>query len=81
MPVCLKDSESVTLFLADLVVFMQCCNHPYLVNPSLQESLTNLSAKELLDFGIEASGKLKLLDVMLSEAESSKKRIIIITQV
>ncbi|MCO5569983.1 hypothetical protein L7F22_023697 [Adiantum nelumboides] len=64
-----------------LLKLRECCNHPFLVKPGFQESLTHLSAKELLDYGIRASGKLKLLDMMLGEAKSSNKRVLIITQV
>ncbi|KAI5073192.1 hypothetical protein GOP47_0011205 [Adiantum capillus-veneris] len=64
-----------------LLKLRECCNHPFLVKPGFQESLTYLSAKELLDFGIGASGKLKLLDMMLGEAKSSNKRVLVITQI
>ncbi|KAH7433729.1 hypothetical protein KP509_07G083100 [Ceratopteris richardii] len=64
-----------------LLRIRECCNHPFLVKPGYQESLTNMSAKQLLEFGIAASGKLKLLDIMLSEAKSSNKRVLILTQV
>ncbi|MCO5578935.1 hypothetical protein L7F22_032785 [Adiantum nelumboides] len=64
-----------------LLKLRECCNHPFLVKPGFQESLTYLSAKELLDYGIRTSGKLKLLDMMLGEAKSSNKRVLIITQV
>lgn len=62
-----------------LLKIRECCNHPYLVNPDLQ-NVKDISAKELLDLGIQMSGKLRILDMMLSEARCANKRVVIITQ-
>ncbi|KAI3831793.1 hypothetical protein MKX03_000135 [Papaver bracteatum] len=59
----------------------KCCDHPYFVNPSLQKILTKgLSEAEYLKFGIKASGKLQVLDKILSETKKQGLRVVIIFQ-
>ncbi|KAL0418218.1 UNVERIFIED_CONTAM: Helicase protein MOM1 [Sesamum radiatum] len=62
-----------------LLTVRKCCDHPYLLDPSVQERLfaEQRPAAELLDIGIEASGKLKLLDTMLTEIKTRGLRLII----
>jgi len=61
---------------------LQCCNHPYLLNPSLNNLVTRgLPVEEHFDIGIKASGKLQLLEKILFEAKSRKLRVIILFQV
>ncbi|KAL6316589.1 hypothetical protein AAG906_018844 [Vitis piasezkii] len=63
-----------------LISTPKCCDHPYIVDLSLQSFLTKgLPEIEYLDVGIDATGKLQLLDRMISEIKiewlcrSSKK--------
>ncbi|XP_026424072.1 uncharacterized protein LOC113320377 isoform X2 [Papaver somniferum] len=59
----------------------KCCNHPYFVNPSLQKVLTDgLSEAEYLNAGVKASGKLQVLDKILSETKKQGLRVLIIFQ-
>ena len=51
-----------------LISTPKCCDHPYIVDLSLQSFLTKgLPEIEYLDVGIDATGKLQLLDRMISE--------------
>ncbi|XP_026416372.1 uncharacterized protein LOC113311790 [Papaver somniferum] len=62
-------------------VLLICCNHPYFVNPSLQKVLTDgLSEAEYLNAGVKASGKLQVLDKILSETKKQGLRVLIIFQ-
>ncbi|KAK7850706.1 helicase protein mom1, partial [Quercus suber] len=58
-----------------------CSDHPYVADPSLQELLTTgLQPVEYLDVGINASGKLQLLDLMLMEIKKRGLRALILFQ-
>ena len=70
----------------------QCCNHPYIIDESLQplllkglEKVEYPSQKEkavaYLNVGIKASGKLQLLDSMLTELRKNRLRALILFQV
>ena len=60
----------------------QCCNHPYLVDVSLQSlQRKGLSEVEILDADINASSKLQLLDIILSELRLEGQRVLILFQV
>lgn len=60
----------------------KCCDHPYLVDPSIQTSLTkDLDPAKYLDVGIHASGKLQLLDDILMELKKRQLRVVILYQV
>ncbi|KAL0457018.1 UNVERIFIED_CONTAM: Helicase protein MOM1 [Sesamum latifolium] len=65
-----------------LLTVRKCCDHPYLLDPSVQERLfaEQRPAAELLDIGIEVSGKLKLLDTMLTEIKTRGLRVLILFQ-
>ncbi|XP_026432208.1 uncharacterized protein LOC113329558 isoform X2 [Papaver somniferum] len=64
-----------------LISTRKCCDHPYFVNPSLQKILTKgLSEAEYLKFGIKASGKLQVLDKILSVTKKQGLRVVIIFQ-
>ncbi|KAK4405858.1 Helicase protein MOM1, partial [Sesamum angolense] len=65
-----------------LLTVRKCCDHPYLLDPSVQERLfaEQRPAAELLDIGVEASGKLKLLDTMLTEIKARGLRVLILFQ-
>jgi len=60
----------------------QCCDHPYIMDPSLQISLTKDSKEaDILDIGIKASGKLQLLDAMLFNIKERGLRVLVLFQV
>ncbi|XP_058103445.1 uncharacterized protein LOC131247018, partial [Magnolia sinica] len=59
----------------------KCCDHPYLVDLSLQMKLTKGHPEvEYLDVGINASGKLQLLDKLLPEIKKRGLRTLILFQ-
>jgi SNF2 family DNA or RNA helicase len=61
---------------------LQCCNHPYLLDPSPSTFVTRgLPVEEHFDIGIKASGKLQLLEKILFEAKRRELRVIILFQV
>ncbi|XP_058199863.1 uncharacterized protein LOC131314930 isoform X5 [Rhododendron vialii] len=64
-----------------LISTRKSCDHPYLVDPLLQGVLTkDLPVVELLGVGIKASGKLQLLDTILSNIRDRGLRVIILFQ-
>ncbi|KAK6244712.1 hypothetical protein QUC31_011121 [Theobroma cacao] len=59
----------------------KCCDHPYLLDQSLQSVVTKgLSAEENLAVGIKVSGKLQLLDKILVETKARGLRVLILFQ-
>ncbi|KAI3852525.1 hypothetical protein MKX03_027944 [Papaver bracteatum] len=74
-------NETVEALRDVLTSTRKCCDHPYFVNSSLQETLTNgVSEAEYLNVGIKASGKLQVLDAILSETKKQGLRVLIIFQ-
>ncbi|KAK0583701.1 hypothetical protein LWI29_001666 [Acer saccharum] len=73
-------SDPVGVLRDILISIRKCCDHPYLVDESLQSLLIKDKETELLDVGIKASGKLQLLDSMLSEMKSRGLRVLILFQ-
>ncbi|MCL7035003.1 hypothetical protein MKW94_004353 [Papaver nudicaule] len=64
-----------------LITTRKCCDHPYLVDASLQKMLTNgLQVTEYLNVGVKASGKLQVLDKILSEIKKQGLRVLILFQ-
>ncbi|XP_077226776.1 uncharacterized protein LOC143860127 [Tasmannia lanceolata] len=64
-----------------LISTRKCCDHPYLVDGSLQGTLTKgLPEVEYLDVGVTASGKLQLLDKILPEIKNRGLRVLILFQ-
>ncbi|KAG1359754.1 hypothetical protein COCNU_08G012000 [Cocos nucifera] len=64
-----------------LISTRKCCDHPYLVEKLLQTSLTkDLPAVNILDVGVNASGKLLLLDKILKEIKNRGLRVLILFQ-
>ncbi|XP_019052887.1 PREDICTED: uncharacterized protein LOC104595051 isoform X5 [Nelumbo nucifera] len=64
-----------------LISARKCCDHPYLVDQSLQSLLTKgLPETEYLDIGVKASGKLQLLDCILSAIKDRGLRVLILFQ-
>ncbi|GMI92128.1 hypothetical protein HRI_002882200 [Hibiscus trionum] len=74
-------TDPVGVLRSILVSSRKCCDHPYDVDQSLQTLLTKgLQAVEFLEVGIKASGKLQLLDAMLSEIKKRELKVIILFQ-
>lgn len=79
----LKDSlifsnSDIVLHFFDL----KSCDHPYIVDPSLKILITkDLPPINFLDVEIKASGKLQLLDMILSEIKKQQLRVLILFQV
>ncbi|KAI3461416.1 hypothetical protein Pfo_018079 [Paulownia fortunei] len=65
-----------------LLTARKCCDHPYLLDSSVQEHLIaeQRPAAELLDIGIKASGKLQLLDRMLTEIKTRGLQVLVLFQ-
>ncbi|KAI3799370.1 hypothetical protein L1987_34664 [Smallanthus sonchifolius] len=62
-----------------LVSNRKCCDHPYIVDQSLQAALTkDLELAKFLEVGIKASGKLQFLDVILPEMRKRQLRVLIV---
>ncbi|XP_047320011.1 uncharacterized protein LOC124924022 [Impatiens glandulifera] len=66
--------------LQDVIVSTRkCCDHPYTVDQALEGLLMKqLFQPEILDVGIKASGKLQLLDTILSEIRNKGLRVLIL---
>ncbi|KAH6810386.1 hypothetical protein C2S51_024148 [Perilla frutescens var. frutescens] len=66
-----------------LLTVRKCCDHPYLLDGSEQARLiaNKHPAAEILDIGIKASGKLQLLDLMLTEIKTRGLQVLILFQV
>ncbi|TXG58175.1 hypothetical protein EZV62_016004 [Acer yangbiense] len=73
-------SDPVGVLRDILISIRKCCDHPYLVDETLQSLLIKDKETELLDVGIKASGKLQLLDSMLSEMKNRGLRVLILFQ-
>ncbi|XP_073312185.1 uncharacterized protein [Primulina huaijiensis] len=75
-------NDSVGALPDILLNVRKCCDHPYLVDSSLQERMLaeKCPAAELLDVGIKASGKLQLLDAMLTESMTQGLKTLILYQ-
>lgn len=77
---CLKN-DPVGALHDILISSRKCCDHPYNVDPSLQVLLTEgLKEPEVLNIGIKASGKLQLLDALLSKIKVQGLRVLILFQ-
>ncbi|XP_057864196.2 uncharacterized protein LOC131072142 isoform X2 [Cryptomeria japonica] len=76
-----RKNDSVERLRDLLLSLKKCCNHPYLVDPSLEISLTKkFPERECYDVGINASGKLQLLDNVLSKIKLKGQRLLILFQ-
>ncbi|KAJ4970479.1 hypothetical protein NE237_003578 [Protea cynaroides] len=74
-------NDSLGALSAILVSARKCCDHPYLLEPSLQSLLTEgLPEVEYLDVGIKASGKLQLLDKILQKMRKCGLRALVLFQ-
>ncbi|KAM0070177.1 putative DNA helicase [Helianthus debilis subsp. tardiflorus] len=57
-----------------------CCDHPYLVDPTLRNSSKDASLIDPLDAEVNVSGKLQLLDKLLLEIKRSGLRALVLFQ-
>ncbi|XP_050883884.1 helicase protein MOM1 isoform X3 [Lathyrus oleraceus] len=73
--------DSVGAIRDVLISTRKCCNHPYVIDPSLQTLLVKgLEEIEYLNVGVKASGKLQLLDSMLKELKKNDLRALVLFQ-
>ncbi|KAL4339761.1 hypothetical protein GQ457_08G020180 [Hibiscus cannabinus] len=73
--------DRVDAFRELIISFRKCCDHPYLLDQSLEFiSTKGLSAEANLDVGIEVSGKLQILDKILLETKARDLRVLILFQ-
>ncbi|KAL3618573.1 hypothetical protein CASFOL_037655 [Castilleja foliolosa] len=65
-----------------LLTVRKCCDHPYLVDPSIQERMIaeRRPAAELLNVGIKASGKLQILEMMLTQVKARGLQVLVLFQ-
>ncbi|KAL2938417.1 Helicase protein MOM1 [Bienertia sinuspersici] len=64
-----------------LISLRKCCDHPYIADLVLQRSLVGgLSSDAMMDLGIKASGKLYLLEKLLSEFKNLELKVLILFQ-
>ncbi|KAK7245118.1 hypothetical protein RIF29_39952 [Crotalaria pallida] len=68
--------------LRDLIISTRkCCDHPFLLDHSLHNFVTRgLPVEEHLNIGIKASGKLQLLEKILSEVRIRGLKVILLFQ-
>ncbi|XP_025663806.1 uncharacterized protein [Arachis hypogaea] len=76
-----QKSDKVNALRSLLNSTRKCCNHPFLLDSSLYNSINKgLSVEEQLNIGIKASGKLQLLEKILLKARSRGLRVMILFQ-
>ncbi|CAD6340635.1 unnamed protein product [Miscanthus lutarioriparius] len=74
-------TDSVGALRNILISLRKCCDHPYLVDQSLQSTLTkDLPITDILDIGVRSCGKLLLLDRMLQQIKIQGLRVLILSQ-
>ncbi|XP_050368638.1 helicase protein MOM1 isoform X2 [Argentina anserina] len=88
----LSSSKDLVGALHDLLrSTRKCCDHPYILEASVQEKVMEVEGiqaidnfeekkKAMLDAGIKTSGKLQLLDMMLMEIKNQGFRVLIVYQ-
>ncbi|XP_071688203.1 uncharacterized protein [Rutidosis leptorrhynchoides] len=64
------------------VSIRKCCNHPYLVDPTLHSNILKDQEPTMLkmDADIKSSGKLQFLDLVLPEVKKRSLRVLILFQ-
>ncbi|XP_022882775.1 helicase protein MOM1-like isoform X2 [Olea europaea var. sylvestris] len=73
--------DSVHALQEILISTMKCCDHPYLVDRSLRNSVVEgIPVAEQLNAEIELSGKLNLLHMILPEIKKRELRVLILFQ-
>ncbi|XP_068473323.1 uncharacterized protein [Phaseolus vulgaris] len=76
-----QKTDSVDALHELIISTRKCCDHPYLLEPALHNSVVQgLPVEEHLDIGIKASGKLLLLEKILLEAKRLGLRVLILFQ-
>lgn len=74
-------TDQVGAFREIITTLRKCCDHPYMVAPSLQSSMIKgLTQDQVLEVGIEASGKLQFLYEMLSKIRYLQHRALVLFQ-
>ncbi|AQL02865.1 Helicase protein MOM1 [Zea mays] len=74
-------TDSVGALRNILISLRKCCDHPYLVDQSLQSTLTkDHPVTDILDIGVRSCGKLLLLDRMLQQIRIQGLRVLILSQ-
>ncbi|XP_073151865.1 uncharacterized protein [Henckelia pumila] len=75
-------SDLVGVLRDILLTVRKCCDHPYLLDTSTQKALFDEQhpVAEILEIGIKASGKLHVLDLMLSEIKTRGLQVVILYQ-
>ncbi|KAF5822791.1 putative DNA helicase [Helianthus annuus] len=59
----------------------KCCNHPYTVDPEVQQSLMKDKDQSMVvEVGTKASGKLHFLDHILPQLQKHKRKVLILFQ-
>ncbi|KAL8154459.1 hypothetical protein V2J09_012219 [Rumex salicifolius] len=72
-------SDPVGLLREILISTRKCCDHPYVVEEKLQTRLIQGSRPEdILDIGVEASGKLYFLDTILTKMKDQGQKVVIL---
>ncbi|KAL9239326.1 hypothetical protein vseg_013661 [Gypsophila vaccaria] len=81
MILCAKNKHGAMNLHDILVRGRECCDHPYLVDSSLERFVNDARpVADILTTGIEASGKLALLDKFLHEVKGKGLRVVIVYQ-
>ncbi|XP_020210797.1 chromodomain-helicase-DNA-binding protein 3 isoform X2 [Cajanus cajan] len=76
-----QKSDSVDALHNLIISTRKCCDHPYLLDPTLHSFVTKgLPVEKHLNIDIKASGKLQLLEKILLEARSRQLRVLILFQ-
>ncbi|XBI74555.1 hypothetical protein VPH35_068076 [Triticum aestivum] len=76
-----EKTDSVGALRNILVSLRKCCDHPYLVDETLLDSLPKgHPVTDILDIEVRASGKLLLLEKMLRLIKEKRQRVLILSQ-
>ncbi|PWA55366.1 protein CHROMATIN REMODELING 4 [Artemisia annua] len=77
----LSSSLKTSTSLHDILIqTRKCCDHPYLVDPTLRNSSKKDITVDPLDADINVSGKLQLLDKLLLEIKRRSLRVLVLFQ-
>lgn len=75
-------SKPLSQFFMWLQFCLQTCDHPYVADVCLKPLLTkNLEVQKILDVEVKASGKLHLLDAMLTQIKKNGLKAVVFYQV
>ncbi|GJU76844.1 chromodomain-helicase-DNA-binding protein 3 isoform X2 [Tanacetum coccineum] len=77
----LSSSLKTNTSLHDILIqTRKCCDHPYLVDPTLRKSSKEDVTVDPMDADINVSGKLQLLDKLLLEIKRRSLRVLVLFQ-